>query len=131
MSEGFQSILADGNVLTANDVMATASIVGNELWTVDSIRVSPAADFAYATYWCTVDADRPVSNASVAVSADNNDNNNNASVDANTSPAAAEGGVAHCTAVLQRSNTAFQWMILHAQRSAARSFATAPPPYYA
>ena len=43
-----------------------------------------------------------------------------------------EGGVTHCTAVLQReSSAAFGWMVMHAQKSASRPFSSAPPPYYA
>ena len=94
-------ILATGQTLSLQDLTVTASTTGNELWTVDRLAVTGNA--AFASYWATEDAAGP----------------------------GAEGGVAHCTAVLQRAESAFEWSVVHVQKSAARPFSDAPPPYYA
>lgn len=94
-------ILPTGQTLSLQDLSVTASTTGNELWTVGRLHV--AGDVAYASYWATEDAVLP----------------------------GTEGGVAHCTAVLQREKSAFEWSVVHVQKSAVRPFSDAPPPYYA
>lgn len=96
-------ILSTGQTLSLQDLTVTASTTGNELWTVDRLHVT--GDAAFASYWATEDAA--------------------------AAGTGAEGGVSHCTAVLQREKSAFEWSVVHVQKSAVRPFSDAPPPYYA
>mmetsp|Transcript_22009 Transcript_22009/g.37127 ORF Transcript_22009/g.37127 Transcript_22009/m.37127 type:complete len:456 (+) Transcript_22009:106-1473(+) len=105
----FSMILGNGQTLGLSDMSVVASTTGNEMWTVERLEVCDSGSLAYASYWATVD---------VAPDAD---------------PAlVAEGGVAHCTAVLQKvPGSFFEWMVVHVQQSITRPVSAAPPPFYA
>lgn len=92
--------------------MVSAPVTGNEVWTVDKLKICPSGCLSYVMYWSTEDVNAPGGVATVP-------------------EAQVTGGVAHCTAILQKApEYMFGWKLMHVQKSHVAPLSMAPPPFY-